>query len=177
MAHESTAGRVTQESERANSIAMLRHLRREARQEISRLIQFLDDSDDYVLTELEDDSELEDIGDAEPNLGSFDGMFNQEKSYRQRACLAGVDLEADDADLEPSLGATETHPTVPWSGHANWNVQRLDLSGDQRYWGAGVKDDREDDAGDNPEEDPAERGIADEDGLAEQIYLGHRGVL
>jgi hypothetical protein len=41
-------------------------LRREARAEINRLIDLLDRSDSYVMNELEDDDDREEVGDAEP---------------------------------------------------------------------------------------------------------------
>ena len=138
-----------QETNRIASLETLHRLRREARDEISRLIQFLDLSDQYVMTELEEDNELEETGEGEPCLGSFDRIINQEKSYRGGSCE--VDAELDSADDEPSLGASEHyHP------------------GNQSFWGCGGSDDREDDAGDNREHDEAESGIADEDGLREQ---------
>jgi hypothetical protein len=140
---------VLQRETRIHSIQTLFRLRREARDEISRLIQFLDASDEYVMTELEEDNELEETGDSEPSLGSFDLMINQEKSYRGGAYE--VDAELDIADDEPNLGASEHyHPS------------------NQSFWAFGSSDDREDDAGDNPEHDEAEGGIADEDGLREQ---------
>src|SRR3954452_23107226 len=60
-------------------------LRREARDEIVRLIQFLDKTDDYVSRELEDsidDNPQGEEGDDEPSLGSFDRMIDQSKSWR-----------------------------------------------------------------------------------------------
>lgn len=77
----------------------LARLRKEARAEIHRLITFLDQSDPYVMTELEEQDEREEGGDSEPSLGSFDRMTNQERSYRQVSvwCLP-LDLEADDCD-------------------------------------------------------------------------------
>ena len=63
-----------------------------------------------------------------------------------------VDTEADTADDEPSLGASEHyHP------------------GNQSFWACSGSDDREDDAGDNREHDEAESGIGDADGLREQF--------
>jgi hypothetical protein len=159
------SGFAQQQAQRTESLAVLQGMRREARDEISRLIQFLDQSDDYVMTELED------VGDHEPTLGSFDQMKNQEKSYFQRLGVLAfeVDAELDDADSEPSLGALENHPTTAPSGQANRPSELRDGNGNQSFWDyGGQADDREDDAGDNPEEDPAESGIADEDGLREQ---------
>lgn len=71
-----------QQRERENSILSLARLRKEASAEIDRLIAFLDASDPYVTTELEEEDEREEVDDDEPSLGSFDRMTNQEKSYR-----------------------------------------------------------------------------------------------
>jgi hypothetical protein len=160
---------------RTRSINILVRLRKEARDEISRLIAFLDASDEYVMTELEDEADLEDVGDTEPSLGSFDRMMNQEKSYAQRLgeFIPSVDAELDDVDDEASLGACESHPTGPSAYYAPSAERIYSPKGDQTNWGyEGSFDDREDNAGDNPEEDPAENGIADEDGLLEQ--RGHK---
>ena len=47
------------------------------------------------------------IVDDEPSLGSFNGMINQEKSWRQREVpgTCNIDCEEDRADHEPSLAA------------------------------------------------------------------------
>lgn len=105
------AGLAMQERLRENALHDLARLRKEARAEIDRLIQFLDQSDTYVVTELEEDDEREDGGDAEPSLGSFDRMTNEENSYRQVStwCLpGGNDLEQDDCDREDSDPAEES---------------------------------------------------------------------
>jgi hypothetical protein len=173
------SGLARQEAARADNIQSLCRLRREARDEISRLIQFLDDSDEYVMTEFEEDGELEDVGDSEPSLGSFDRMVNQEKSYRQVLAenIPGIDAELDEADSEPSLGACESHPSAPPVVIGRFGPvcvgtpeRRYSTQGDQTCWGRkGGRDDREDDAGDNPERDEAESGTADEDGQPEQV--------
>jgi hypothetical protein len=89
-----------QQLARIHSVQSLVRLRRDARDEITRLIEFLDASDEYVMTELEDDSELEEVGDREPSLGSFDRMLNQEKSYAQSfgEFIPSVDAEQDGAE-------------------------------------------------------------------------------
>ena len=89
-----------QQLKRIQSIQTLVRLRREAKAEISRLIEFLDASDNYVMTEFEDDAELEEVGDSEPSLGSFDRMLNQEKSYAQSfgEFIPSVDAEYDAAE-------------------------------------------------------------------------------
>jgi hypothetical protein len=75
-------------------------LRKEARDEIDRLIGFLDDTDDHMEREPDDDEPEADI---EPSLGSFDRMADQRKSWLQRGEHCGVnDLEQDDADNEES---------------------------------------------------------------------------
>lgn len=77
-------------------------LRLEARREIDRLIRFLDKTDNYVSRELEDDGDLEAVGDEEPSLGSFDRMTDQEKSWRTHSLWAfpAPDGEVDDCDRE-----------------------------------------------------------------------------
>ena len=56
-------------------------LRKEAREEIDRLVRFLDKTDDYVSRELEvEDGNDEPGGDDEPSLGSHKGL-NQIKSW------------------------------------------------------------------------------------------------
>jgi hypothetical protein len=83
--------------------------------------------------------------------------------------IPGIDAELDDAEDEPSLGASEHHPLCPSSWSASRPGEFRDRSGNQSLWEcAAPSDDREDDAGDNPEHDEAEHGIADEDGLIEQ---------
>jgi hypothetical protein len=97
-------------------------LRKEARDEIDRLIRFLDKTDDYVSRELED---------------SIDDNPHDEETDDN-----GEDNE--DADpAEPSLGS---------SG---------DVHLDQTRWAAGSRRDLELDDG--------ETGIADQDGLDEQV--------
>src|ERR1700732_3483157 len=59
-------------------------LRREAREEIDRLIRFLDDTDNHMeLEDSIDDNPHDDEGEAEPSLGSFDRMADQSKAWRQ----------------------------------------------------------------------------------------------
>jgi hypothetical protein len=89
-----------QQLQRVRSINALARLRKEARDEIGRLIEFLDASDEYVMTELEDEADLEDVGDSEPSLGSFDRVLNQEKSYAQSfgEFIPSVDAEYDGAE-------------------------------------------------------------------------------
>lgn len=94
-----------QEQARETALHDLARLRKEASAEIERLIAFLDASDPYVMTELEEQDECEEGGDTEPSLGSFDRVTNQEKSYRVVSawCLPpGCELEADDCDAEDS---------------------------------------------------------------------------
>jgi hypothetical protein len=75
-------------------------LRKEARDEIDRLIGFLDKTDDYVSRELEDS-----IDDGPHDDDELDGPEHAED-------------EQDEPD-EPSLGAFEGHDdqSVPWSGN------------------------------------------------------------
>jgi hypothetical protein len=116
-------------------------LRKDARDEIDRLIQFLDKTDDYVSRELEPDGDDEpslcgvtverliDDSDREADLGSFDRMVDQTKALRT-------------ADLR--------HETL-----GGWPVQDGEID-----------DDREED---DPAEESEPSGIGDHDGLDEQV--------
>jgi hypothetical protein len=90
--------------------------------------------------------------DAEPSLGSFDRMINQEKAWRTvdrnpdiYGWSGGVDNELDDCDYEPSLGSLD-HDHHP----------------NQERWAAGGRRDIELD-------DAEASGIGDHDGLDEQV--------
>jgi hypothetical protein len=102
-------------------------LRKEARDEIDRLIRFLDKTDDYVSRELEDsiddnphDEETDDNGEdnedsdpAEPSLGSVGDMhFSQERWSTGSRC----DLEQDDAEsgIGDQDGLDEQVPFRDW---------------------------------------------------------------
>ncbi|APG11399.1 hypothetical protein BKD09_23990 [Bradyrhizobium japonicum] len=115
-------------------------LRKEARDEIDRLIRFLDSTEDHMELEPEDegdgDSELEDDDPAE-----------------------------NDLDDEPSLGALENHPTSPWPGQPNLPL-RCDNSGGQQLWASSGTRDLEDE---HDGREPDESGIGDLDGLLEQV--------
>jgi hypothetical protein len=84
-------------------------LRKDARDEIDRLIRFLDETDNHMEREPDGDED-EDSGDTEPSLGSFDRMADQSKAWRQQAgelCFS-IDAEQDDADHEDSDPAEES---------------------------------------------------------------------
>src|SRR6202790_508345 len=99
-------------------------LRKEARDEIDRLIRFLDKTDDYVSRELEDsiddnphDEETDDNGEdnedadpAEPSLGSVgDVHFDQARwADRNRGDIDKDDAESGGAD---QAGWNETPPS------------------------------------------------------------------
>jgi hypothetical protein len=107
-------------------------LRKEARDEIDRLIQFLDKTDDYVSRELEDsgddgpidDNELEADGDGqnaddEPWLGSTNVYTHTDQTVWARGGTHDLEDEhdgaepenehGDTADLEPSLCGVGSH--------------------------------------------------------------------
>lgn len=102
-----SSGLLAQEQARQDAIEALKTLRKHARDEIDRLLDFLDQSDDYVQTEREDavdDVACDGEGDEEPSLGSFDRMVDQSKSWVsvQGEHLAQFDAEKDDCDAECS---------------------------------------------------------------------------
>jgi hypothetical protein len=92
----------------ARSFQTIGRLRKEARDEINRLIRFLDDTDNHM--ELEDsiddnphDEETDDNGEdnedaepAEPSLGAFEGHDDQAVAWK--AGQGRTDLELDPAE-------------------------------------------------------------------------------
>ena len=100
---------------------------------------------------------------------------------RRRLAQAGIDALIDyldattpDADLEPSLGVPEHLMGYGWA----W--VRIDRACSQAHWAKGGRNDLEDEhdgrepdvddeEGFDREDDPAECGIADMDGLCEQV--------
>jgi hypothetical protein len=116
-------------------------LRKEARDEIDRLVRFLDDTENHMALEPEDEA---DDSELEPSLGFFDRVVDQSKAWQQRGeFCSGDDAEQDEADAEPSLGSV---------GNMHFN---------QETWAARKPNDRE--------LDDAESGIGDQDGLDEQV--------
>jgi hypothetical protein len=114
-------------------------LRKEARDEIDRLVRFLDKTDDYVSRELEvEDGNDEPNGDDEPSLGFLDHMTNQDRVCEGDREFVDSEDEHDgaepDEDGEPSLGAFEGHENhdVSWAGETfvvDAELDRAELSG------------------------------------------------
>ena len=109
----------------------LGRVRRAARDEIERLIAWLDSTIDVDEDSAVDDEPCDDL-ELEPSLGSFDRMSNQTKAW-----LGGVtcDVDAeldkcddeesdepeDGADSEPSLGSTNDGLYIgPEPGEVDW---------------------------------------------------------
>lgn len=97
------SGLAIQQQERQTSLQRLARLRKEARAEIARLIDFLDASDPYVMSEREDECEDEgaqcedegaDTSDDEPWLGS--GAVHEHSSQTQWVTPAWGVLDAED---------------------------------------------------------------------------------
>jgi hypothetical protein len=77
-------------------------LRKEARDEIDRLIRFLDSTENHMAIDCKPEDE-DGVGeDAEPSLGSFDRMTDQSKAWQQRSewAFLACDAEQDDCDRE-----------------------------------------------------------------------------
>lgn len=110
------SGPALQELARQTSLQTLARLRKEASAEITRLIAFLDASDPYVSTELEDD-------------------VSADMEYDDPA--EDDDPMENDLDDEPSLGSIERHPSCYGPDGRNW-------SGDQIAWADGGTKDLED---------------------------------
>lgn len=135
----------SQERKRQKTLKTLAVLRKEAADEITRLIAFLDSTDPYASTELEaavDDGPCDD-DELEPSLTgvSGDDMRRFAVGHQHQ-----FDHEGDDSDDEPSLAAPENHPSR-WgygvsyeASQESWARGRCDeLEGD------GCADDREGD--------------------------------
>lgn len=73
--------------------------RRAARDEIERLIDWLDSTIDVDEDFAVDDEACDEDTDAEPSLGSFDRMSDQIKAWATRG-WGEVDVELDEADRE-----------------------------------------------------------------------------
>jgi hypothetical protein len=99
------SGLAIQERERETSLQRLARLRKEASAEIDRLIAFLDQSDPYVMTELEE--ECEDEGaQCEDEGAEHDG---REPNVDDEPSLCGVTVTPGDGgrDLEADLGSLD----------------------------------------------------------------------
>ncbi|WP_339032669.1 hypothetical protein WI604_15930 [Bradyrhizobium symbiodeficiens] len=111
------SGPALQELARQSSIRTLARLRKEAAAEIERLIAFLDASDPYVTTELEeqvddgpiDEDELDhDLASPDPcTKGDYLGRSPWLSRSFDQSRFQGEDKEADDSEDEPSLGFLE----------------------------------------------------------------------
>ncbi|MDN4988845.1 hypothetical protein QY049_37500 [Bradyrhizobium sp. WYCCWR 13022] len=110
---ELTSRLMRQERERQKALRRVRKMREKASAEIERLIGFLDASDPYASTELEeqiDDGRIDDT-ELEPSLGSRDRSVDQTRwGGSGGSDLLLIDCERDDADDEPSLGWAPDEP-------------------------------------------------------------------
>ena len=124
----------------------LRDVRRQAEEEVERLLDLLDKiaPDD----ELEEDDDFEDDpSDREPSLG-----WSERCAGRGGCPTATDEAEAGDGDREPSLAAPETCPDChPYEGERHgWKstrgVERFfgRRGGSQEHWSSGSRDERED---------------------------------
>lgn len=116
-------------------------LRKEAREEIDRLIRFLDETDNHMSVDDEDGGDTEPDTHDEPSLGFLE-MTNQERISQGGTDYWFIDRELDNSDDEPCLGS-------------------LDHYHSQECWAVGGRRDLE--------EDLSESGIADFEGLYEQV--------
>lgn len=92
--------------------------------------------------------QLDDDPDREPSFGNvWDSSLDE---------LEEDDPPEDGGDAEPWLGSRELYPSLAPCYREGW---------DQRRWGHGKRSDCEMDAGDEPEYDEADWGIADRDAL------------
>ncbi|MGB3445195.1 MAG: hypothetical protein WBA48_00675 [Xanthobacteraceae bacterium] len=124
-------------------------LRKEAQDEIDRLLAFLDETDGYSTTEQEINGDEADA------------------SFPEGGARLSTPMEDDEAggDDEPSLGFQAGDIFVGRGCESGG-------SGDDRE----LEDEHDEDNNDR-EDDPAERGIADLDGLMEQVGNSYGEVL
>lgn len=121
---ELVARLVIQQRERAKALTRLARLRKKASAEIERLIAFLDQSDPYVMTELE--AACEDEGaQCEDEGAEHDG---REPDVDDEPSLCGVTVTPGDGrDLEANLGSldrqVDQRRSLAWS--REWCVQEL----------------------------------------------------
>ena len=105
-----------QQRARETALRRLRRLREKASAEINRLIAFLDQSDLYVMTELEDDDERE-REDVEPDLGSLDRAANQTRW----GAGSTDDTEHEHDGREPDdTGIGDHDGLLEQVGHQDW---------------------------------------------------------
>ena len=77
-------------------------LRKDARDEIDRLLQFLDETENHMSVDDEDGGDDERGGDDELSLGSQDAVTNQAAAWKHPTDYHFGDCEVDDSDDEPS---------------------------------------------------------------------------
>jgi hypothetical protein len=94
-----------------NFFQTLGRVRRTVRDEIERLIEWLDSTIDVDQDEAADDIPCDGDTDAEPSLGSFDAMSNQIKAWQTTTINADIDCELDRCDDEPSLASVDDNQT------------------------------------------------------------------
>lgn len=89
--------------------------RKAARDEIEKLIEWLDSTIDVDEDTAIDDDRCDGEGDDEPSLGSCDRISDQVKAWKSREWMgAGIDCELDGSDDEPSLGFLEPEFSIDW---------------------------------------------------------------
>lgn len=132
---------IAADAEPADIFRAIGRLRKEAREEIDRLIRFLDETENHMCVDDEDGGDAEPDTHDEPSLG-FLGITNQERIAQGGTDQWFIDRELDTCDDEPSLGS-------------------LDQNHSQESWAVGGRRDLE--------EDLSESGIADFEGLYEQV--------
>ena len=170
-------GLAIQQRERETALHELARLRKEVRDQIEQMITLLDQSDEYVSTELEeavDDGACDDT-ELEPSLGSFDRMNDQSKSWRRLQGEFGVedDAEKDDADAEPSLGFLERPASLYGNGrdHSGGQLTAVICSGlgnerEEEHDGAEPENEHGDG---NPDDEPSLGWTIDGHGLRTEL--------
>ena len=98
---------LAQEAARQASLALVRKLRREARDEIAKLIELLDSTDEYVIGELEDDGDEADASYPTSGAHVANPMEDDEDSDADEDSDPG---EYDDTGIGDADGLMEQCP-------------------------------------------------------------------
>jgi hypothetical protein len=103
---------IAAEAKPADIFRAIGMLRKEAREEIDRLIRFLDESENHMCVDDEDGGDAEPDTHEEPSLGFLE-ITNQERLSQGTTVHWSIDRELDTRDDEPSLGFLEYLVSIP----------------------------------------------------------------
>ena len=122
------AGLARQEQDRLKALRRLAKLRERAAAEIQRLLDFLDASDEYVVTELEDQVDDSPIDTDELEMGWTGVTAGTDCRFDVALDEGEADYDGRAADEEPDLGSHELEPAGAVAYLPSWSrVAGLDV--------------------------------------------------